>query len=182
MNKIMRIVVVLTFLLVIIALGMQGTAWANNLGNSNPAQAANGFDQGFAARKRPGGTVTTGNPNVPLTVGQRVTVASCATVLLKNGSADLQYTASATNRNDFSKDYPGNLVSCVIMVRAVPANNKTTGGDLQVCFPIVPTQTGFAYYWDGTKWVKTILAVSNGHSCIDVPNTAPNPVFVAMFD
>jgi hypothetical protein len=182
MNKIPRVVVVLAFLLGIVALGMKGTVWANKLGDSNQAPAANGLDQGLSAGARPKGTVNTGNPNVPLTVGQTATVGSCATVKLISASPDFKYTASAVNKNEFAKDYPGNLMSCLIKIKAVPANNKTLGAELLVCFPVAPTQTGFAYYWDGTQWMKTTLAVKDGQSCIDVPTSAPNPLYVAMFD
>jgi hypothetical protein len=182
MNKVFRILVVLAFLLVILALGMKNTVWADKLGAVNQSPAANGFDQNLPAGSRPQGTVITGNPNVPLTPGQNATVGSCSTVLLKNGSADFKYTASATNKNEFNKSYPGNLTSCLIKVMVVPANNKTQGADLQVCFPLAPAQTGVVYYWDGTQWVKTTLAVKGNQACIDVPSSAPNPLYTAMFD
>jgi len=182
MNKIIRIMLVLAFLIVLVALGMRGTAWASKLGSENQSPAANRLDQGLSAAARPKGTVHTGNPNVTLTVGQTVTVGSCATVELKSAPPDIKYTASTESKNNLSKYYPGNLISCLIKIHAIPADNKSLGAELQVCFPILPPETGFTYYWDGTQWVKTTPVVKEGYSCINVPTSAPNPLYTAMFD
>ena len=202
MNKIMLGVVMLVFMFTIVVLGMRGTIWANKLGDvnqvptanvsvnsgsnsltyGNQVPGANGLNPVLPAGVRPQGTVNTSNQNVPLTVGQTVTVGSSATVLLKSAPPDLKYIASVVDQNEFSKDYPGNLTSSLIRIDAVPANNKTLGAELQVCFPIAPAQAGFAYYWDGTQWVKTTLATKDSQSCTDIPASAPNPLYTAMFD
>ena len=188
MNKFIRIAAVLAFLLAIVALGMQGTAWASKLGDNNPAPAANVPDQGLSVVSRPAGTVTTGNTNVPLIVGQNVAVGSCAMVLLNSGATNVQYTASAVDESAFSLAFPGNgfpsrLESCLITITGTPVpSDKKLDATLQVCFPIAPTENGFAYYWDGTQWVKTTLAAKNLQSCIDIPTTVPDPLYTAMFN
>jgi hypothetical protein len=188
MNKLIRIAAVLVFLIVIVALGMQGTAWASKLGVNNPAPAANVPNQGLPLVSRPAGTVTTGNTNVPLIVGQNVAVGSCAMVLLETAAPNVQYTASAVDEGAFSVAYPGNgfpsgLGSCLIKIDGLPVpSDKKLDATMQVCFPIPPTKNGLAYYWDGTKWVKTVLAPKDLQSCIDVPTSAPDPLYIAMFN
>jgi len=188
MKKLIRIAAVLAFLLAIVALGMQGTAWASKLGDNNPAPAASVPNQGLPVAARPAGTVNTGNTNVPLIVGQNVAVGSCAIVLLQTAAPNVQYTASAVDQSAFSVAFPGNgfpsgLGSCLIKIEGLPVpSDKSLDATMQVCFPIPPTKNGFAYYWDGTKWVKTTLAAKNLQSCIDVPSTVPDPLYLAMFN
>jgi hypothetical protein len=181
MNTKTRLFVALAICAAIFIAGIGAPAWADRLNLGDQAPAASGPPSNLPAASRPRGTVVTGNPNVTLVAGQTTTVGSCATVILNNAPADFNYVASAVSKNEFTKSYPGTLNSCLIKVRVVPASNKTMGADVQACFPLAPTQTGFTYYWDGTQWVKTVLAVTNGMSCIDVPNTAPSPLYTAMF-
>jgi len=185
MNKIIRIVVVLTFLTVIVALGMKGTVWANKLGDGNQASAANGLYQGLSAGVRLNGTVPGGNTNVTLEAGLTATVGRCAEVELDEfAPTDIRYTASVSNNNNLSNDYPGDLDSCLIRIHAIPTDVKNLDADVEVCFPPNPPgQTGIVYYWDGTHWEETTTTVNeDGYSCGVVPEDAPSFTYTAMFD
>ncbi len=180
MNKIIRILVVVAFMLAVVVLGMKNTVWADRLAGSNPSAAAVGSNQASPLGSRPQGTVETGDQNVPVVPGQTVTVGSCASILIKSAPAGVAYTASVVDETQLSKEFPGNLVSCGVQIKASPGTNL--GAEAQVCFPIPPDKAGFAYYWDGTKWVKTTLEVKDNQSCVMVPSTAGNPAFAALFD
>lgn len=181
MNKFSRVLIALALLTVILALGMQGTAWANTLSVVNQAPAVNIQGQGVLAGNRAQGTVHTGNPNVTLTAGVTSVVGSCSTVLLNETIPNATYVASRVESNEFTKSYPGKLISCLLKIRLVPANNKTLGADFMVCFPITPSTVATADYWNGTQWIASTLPSSNGLLCVIVPATAPNPLYAAMF-
>jgi len=87
---------------------------------------------------------------------------------------------TAVNQAQLPTPLVGNLVSCGIKISAKFSGNL--GAEAQVCFPIPPGKVGFAYYWDGTQWVKTTLPVQDNQSCVTIPATAPNPVLTALFD
>jgi hypothetical protein len=213
MNKIIRIVVVLAFLIAIVALGMKGTAWAGKLGAGNQSPAASGYDQGSHVGSRQVGTVATTNLIIPITGGQETTVGSCATVLINSAPADVSYISlvfvyppdqngfltywdgtqwvrakSVLPFTDLAEVHPGTMMSCGIKIDATPIDNL--GAEVQVCFPIPPNQTGYAYYWDSTLvvtatlegWVKTTLEAKDNQSCVNIPASAGNPAFAALFD
>ena len=184
MNKLIRIAAVSAFLLAILALGMKGTAWATKLGGVNQAPVANGSNPGLPLEARPQGTVITNPPIVPIIPvtdgGQGITVGSCATVLIPSPVANVRYLGTTVNQSQLPTPLVGNLVSCGIQISAKFSGNL--GAETQVCFPIPPGKTGFAYYWDGTQWVKTTSPAQNNQSCVTVPVSAPNPVFTALFD
>jgi len=183
MNKVIRIVVVLAFLIAIVALGTRGTAWAGKLDSGNQSPAASGYDQGSYVGARPNGTVVTGG-EVVLIEDVWVTVGSCADVLLESAPQDIIYTAWAEESNNFSSQYyPGNLKSCLIEIEADP-DYQPGGAEVTVCFPIPPNEKGYAYYWDriGGVWVKTTLVAKDNQSCVNIPANAWNPAFAAMFD
>ncbi|MCJ7585647.1 MAG: hypothetical protein MUO30_12880, partial [Anaerolineales bacterium] len=171
MNKIIRIVVVVAFLIAIVALGMKGTAWAGKLITVNQSPAASGYDRVSNVGSRPQGSVTTPNLIIPVTGGELATIGSCATVLINSAPADVSYISlvfvyppdqdgfltywdgtqwvkakSVLPFTDLANVLPGTMMSCGIKAEATPINNL--GAEVQVCFPIPPDQTGFAYYWD----------------------------------
>jgi len=180
MSKIIRVVAVLALLGAVVVLGMQGTAWASKLVSADPRSASGGAGQGPELASRPQGTVVTTPLSVPLTSGQAAIVGSCATVLVRSAPSGVSYTASVVPQADLPATLPGNLVSCAIKVQAV--TSATLGAETLVCWPLLPTQAGFAYYYDGSKWVKTASQTSSNQVCANVvPSTAPNPAFVAVF-
>jgi hypothetical protein len=209
MNKIIRIVVVVAFLIAIVALGMKGTAWASKLGAGNQSPAASGQQP----RPRLAGTGGESPLIIPVTGGEVATIGSCATVLINSAPADVSYISlvfvyppdqtgyltywdgtqwvrakSVLPFTDLANVLPGMMMSCGIKAEATPINNL--GAEVQVCFPIPPDQTGFAYYWDSTLvvtatlegWVKTTLEAKDNLSCVNIPASAGNPAFAALFD
>ena len=178
--KVLRFVFVLAFLVGFVAIGMNGTAWASKVGSSYQSPVANGNSQGLPVPARPQGTVNTTGPVVPLTDGQTITVGSSATVLVESGLAGVSYTGSVVADTDLPTGFKGNLLSSGIKIDA--SQGTTLGAPVTVSFPIPPGKTGFAYYWDGSQWVKTTLEVQDGQSSVVIPAGAPNPTFAALFD
>ena len=181
MSRIIRVVVVLVFLAGVVALGMQGNAWADRLNANAPARSASGPQADLpAALPRPVGSVVTTTGLIPLTGGP-VTVGNCATVWVKAPPAGVSYMASVVPESELPLELPGKLVTCAIKVEAV--TNTDLGSETLVCWPLLPAQSGFAYYYDGSDWLKTASQTSEDQVCANVvPGTAPNPAYTAVFD
>jgi hypothetical protein len=178
MSRMIRIVVVLVFLAGVVALGMQGNAWANRLSTTAPARSASGPQAAPAAR--PLGSVVTTTGLIPLTGGP-VTVGNCATVWVKVPPSGVSYLASVVPESELPLELPGKLVSCAIKVEAV--TNADLGSETLVCWPLLPEQSGFAYYFDGSDWLKTASQTSENQVCANVvPGNAPNPAYAAVFN
>ena len=180
MSRMIRIVVVLVFLAGVVALGMQGNAWADRLSTSVPALSASGPQADPPAAFRPAGTVNTITGLIPITGGP-VTVGNCATVWVKFPPAGVSYFASVVPESELPLELPGKLVTCAIKIEAV--TNADLGSETLVCWPLLPAQSGFAYYYDGSDWQKTVSQTSEDQVCANVvPGTAPNPAYSAVFD
>ncbi len=201
MSKYLQILIVVAFFVILLVISISASAWTNRLtaGKALPTSSVVGSSQqtgnSFAALQllpssntssliqpttsRPQGTVITTNPVVTLSPGVTVTVGSCATVLVQSASAGKIYTAAVIPETNLGQVFPGQLLSCGIEIEA--SQGSTVGTQIQICFPIPPSSTGSTYYWNGTSWVKTLLAPNAGQSCVVVPTTAPNPLFVALF-
>ena len=177
-NKMLRVLFVLFFLAGLIALDMHGAAWAAKLKAGSPLLDKIASDVGLAGR--PPGTTLTTDTIIPVTGGQTVTVGSCATVTIGSGPNGVSYTASVVQGNDLAQALPGSLKSCGIKIDATPS--KALGAQVQVCFAVLPADTVFGYYWNGTQWVKDTLEVSNGQSCLQIPADSSNQTFAALFD
>jgi hypothetical protein len=180
MSRIIRVVVVLVFLAGVVALGMQGNAWADRLNPSAPARSASGPQAAPPVAVRPAGTVNIITGLIPITGGP-VTVGNCATVWVKAPPAGVSYNASVVPESELPLELPGKLVTCAIKVEAVTSTDL--GSETLVCWPLLPAQSGFAYYYDGSTWVKTTSQTSDNQVCANVvPGTAPNPAYSAVFD
>jgi len=199
-NTRIRLVLAMALFAVIGVGGIGAAAWVGklNLGSLAPAAvnpqvgsvaasagqagqaAVGGLEAGLSVAGRPQGTVVTTGPVVPLTGGTIVTVGSCATVLIISPPTGVEYSASVVVAGDLAKELPGQLLGCGIKVDAKPG--ATLGAQAQVCFPIPPSQAGFAYYWDGVHWVKTTLEPKDAQSCVNIPETAANPAYAGLFD
>lgn len=130
----------------------------------------------------PAGTVVTTPLQIPVT-GQTSAVGSCTWVFsaVESPPANVNYTVQFVPETDLPGPFPGLLVSCPVKVQAVTSTNL--GAKTLVCWPLVPELAGFAYYYDGSKWVKTTSQIADNQVCADVvASSAPNPAFVAVFD
>ena len=180
MNTRIRLLLALALFAAMVVAGIGAPSWADKLGLGAAAPAASGQKSSPPAGGRPQGTAETTSPVVQLVSDQLATVGSCATVLVKSAPADVQYTASVVSGDSLAATLPGTLLSCGIKVEATPG--ATLGAVTEVCFPIPLDQAGFAYYWNGTTWVKTTLDPKDSQSCVDVPASAGNPAFAGLFD
>ena len=181
MNKSIRILLAFVVFAAIVAIGINGSAWADKLNIASQAPAASGPSREGSAQPRQDGTVPATNYVIPVTGGSGpLVVGSCATVSIDSEPPNVAYTASVVPANTLAQVLPGKVVSCGIKIEAKPSSNL--GAEAQVCFPIPPSQADFAYYYDGTQWVKTTLGAQEGQSCVNVPKTAGNPAFAALFD
>lgn len=179
MGKFIRVILVVVALVVMVAIGMRGTAWADRLtpGSVEPAGL---HLQNQPAASRPQGTVITGPTVVAVTPGQRVAVGSCATVFTATAPAGVTFTATVVDATTLPGAFPGALVGCGIRIDAMPVSG-TLGAEVEVCFPVGPTITAFGHHYDGTNWLKTAEALASGQSCVKVPLNDPNPSFAALF-
>ncbi len=154
--------------------------WQNN----NPEASA--YVGNGGAQPPPAGTVSI-NPgplSIPVTGGgQEITLGSCATVKIVTPPvppAGVTYTVFVVPVEVLPKALPGNLISCAVKIVATPAS-ATLGANVEVCFPVPPTQAGFAHEWQG-PWQKTdILPTNNGQSCVIVPADAVNASYAGLF-
>ena len=180
MTRIIRAVVVLVFLAAVVALGIQGNVWADKLIANAPARSASGPHADTEPAARPAGSVNTFTGLIPIT-GAPITVGNCATVWVKFPPAGVSYYASVVPESELPLELPGKLVSCAIKVEAV--TNTDLGSETLVCWPLLPLQSGFAYYYGDSDWLKTASQISEGQVCANVvPSTAPNPAYAAVFD
>jgi hypothetical protein len=128
--------------------------------------------------------VTGAGPGIPVTGGgQVITIGSCATARIvtpPDPPAGVTYTAVVVSADDLPKALPGKLISCAVKIVATPAS-ATLGANVQVCFPVPPTQAGFAYDWLG-PWQKTDTLPTNGQSCVIVPASAVNASYTGLFN
>ncbi|MFH1184035.1 MAG: hypothetical protein V1755_03225 [Chloroflexota bacterium] len=179
MNTRIRFLLALALFAAIVIAAIGAPAWADRLNIGAQAPSAGGLQANMPVGSRPQGTVVTTGPVIPVTGGQAVTVASCATVQVKTPPDGVEYTASVVSAESLPVVLPGNLISCAIKVEAKPG--ASLGAEVLVCFPVPPTGAGFAYQHDGEQWVKTTLEVKDGQACVTVPATAANPGFAAFF-
>ena len=180
MNTKMRILLAASLFVALLVAAMGAPAWAEKLSVGTALLSPGGPRADPPAAVRPAGTVLTTAALIPITGGP-VTVGSCATVWVKFPPVGVNYTASVVPESELPLVLPGKLVTCAIKIEAFTSPNL--GSETLVCWPLLPAQSGFAYYFDGTKWVRTALQTSDGQVCANVvPGTAPNPAFAAVFD
>lgn len=177
----MRIVLSLVIFGVIVVAGIGAPAWADRLDLGVAGPAAGGEQVG-PSTGRPKGTVQTTGGVIPITGGTQITVGSCATVTILTPQVGVPYLASVVPADGLPTGLPGTLLSCGIKIEAKGKPSAVLGAAAQVCFPIPPTQDGFAYYWDGAQWVKTTLETAAGQSCVEIPASAPNPAYAGLFE
>jgi len=178
MNKTIRIFLAFAVFAAIVAIGLNGTAWASKLNVGVQAPAASAADQGLPAGARPAGTVPVIHPLIPITGGQLITVGSCATAFVTTAPAGIVYTVSVVPADALPQVLPGKLISCAIKIEAQPGPDM--GAVIQVCFPIPPTTSGITYYY-GPQWFKTTMPVSDGQSCVMVPAVTGSPAYSGLF-
>ncbi len=155
MNRILRVVLVLFFMAGIMALGSQGNVWASRLQQALP----------------------TASP----VAGQTGTLTDCAGGIVKVDSAaqGTAYRAYVVSAAELPQGLPNIPVTCAFKVKVVTSPNL--GSDTRVCWPILTTQAGSAYYYDGSKWVVLAAQTGSNPLCLDyVPELAPNPVYVVV--
>ncbi len=169
MDRIGRFVIVLVFVAGVLALGFQSDAWANRLtaGSISPMSGlASAPDQTAAAGDCPAGILT-----------------------VKSAPSGVIYRAYGVSTAELPKPVPGPNVNCAFKIVTI----KTTdlASDARVCWPILDTQAGSAYYYDGSQW-KALVPNASNESCADyvpgsapkpalyVPKSAPNPVLVVL--
>ncbi len=191
MGKAIRILAVLAGILLIVALAMQGTAWADKLGIKAPAgaidasvaglPAVGGPQQVAPAEARPLGTVITVPTVVDIVPGSLAIVGNCATAFTVSAPEGVSFTATVVDAAELPATLPGTLLSCGIRVDALPVS-PTLGSEMQLCFPVPPTKTALAYDHDLEQWVKTTQDVANGQSCVAIAVDNPNPTYAALFE
>ncbi len=187
MNAKIRVPLAVVIFAAILIAGVSAPAWAGTINLGTAAGGPSGAPAVLPFAGRPQGTVTTGAGLIPVTGDGPVTVGSCATVWVKSPPADVSYTASVVPESELPTPFPpgvpppASLVSCAIKIEAV--TSADLGAETLVCWPLLPAQSGFAYYYDGSEWQKTTSQTSDGQVCANfVPGTAPNPAFAAVFD
>lgn len=180
MNIKIRFLVALALFAAIVIAGLGAPAWADKLDLGARSPAAGGLQSNLPVGSRPQGTVPIGGEVVTLTSDVIATVGSCATVLVKSAPAGVVYTASVVPQDVLPRELPGKLISCAIKVEAQPG--ATLGAEVEVCFPIPPSTTGFAHEHDGTQWATSTVAATGGQACVAVPAIAGTPSFAALFD
>jgi hypothetical protein len=188
MNTKIRIAVALVFCAAILVLGAGAPAWADNLNLARPSGGPSGQPAVLPmAESRPPGTVGTSPNLIPITGTGPVTVGSCATVWVKSPPADVSYTASVVPESELPTPFPAQeppppavVVTCAIKIEAVTSTDL--GSDTLVCWPLLNTTAGFAYYWDGSAWQKAASQTSDNEVCANVvPGSGPNPAFAVVF-
>jgi len=174
MNKMIRVPFVLFFLAGFVALGMNGTAWADKLKIGASSQVVSG--QGVALARLEGTVETT-----PIFIGTQqpgiFTVGSFATWILDQVAGNIVYTASVVNEQELPKNLPGPLLASPIKLTV--EYGKTLGVVEKVCFPVPPGKNGVAQHWNGKAWVKTENA-KVGQACVTTPVAAPNPTYAVL--
>ena len=183
MNKMLRMLLVLGFLAGIVAVGMRGTAWADRLGAAGVAPAAGGLAQPVQPERPQGttGPLTPPTGIIPVT-GDALILGSCVDIRVQSVPTPPPanvYTGFVVPEEVLPKELPGNLTSCAVKVEAKPGT--TLAADVKVCWALSPTTAGDPYYWDGSKWVKIELVVTDNQACVIVPASAGNPAYTALF-
>ncbi len=161
--------------------------WASNNPEAGAFVPVTGGNPGPPLQPRQAGTVvtTTGGPQIiPVTGGGQnlISIGSCATAWIvtpPDPPAGVTYTASVVPEELLPKELPGKLISCAVKVVAAPTT-ATLGGKVEVCFPMMPDQKGFAFDWHG-PWQKTDILPSNGQSCVIIPADAVNASYAGLF-
>jgi len=181
MNKTIRVVLALAFLVAIVAVGMNGTAWADKLGAGNQAPAAAGNPAVGALVQPPAGTVETtgGGGRAPSKEGtgpagpQPIVIGSIATVLGLEGGGDVTVEL-------FEGDLPGDLPGYVEGTALVLTCDGDTFCGAEVCYKVGPDSTASAHYWDGAQWVEATTEVTDGLACMTIPAGIGQPVYTAL--
>jgi hypothetical protein len=181
MKKFLRLIFVVVFMAVFVALGTNGTTWAGKLDTGNQQPASSVLNNDLSKKERPHGTVDKG-PDCEETSreGEHHTVASIATWQLKGKTDGKKHKACEGHETDLPRrSHHGHLLTAPVILTVDSGN--TLNVDQLVCFPVPPTKVGSAYYWDNNNWVKTEDA-KNGQACVTVPANAPGPAYTALFD
>ena len=174
MNKMIRVLLVLFFLVGFVAIGMNGTAWADKLNIGASPQVAS--EQG-AAVERLEGTVDTTPPFFQTQQPGVFTIGSIATWTLDHVAGNIVYSASVTTEQGLPKNVPSPLLTSPI--KLMVEVGKTLGVVEKVCFPVPPGKNGVANYWNGKAWVKTDIT-KNNQACVTVPASALNPSYTVL--
>ena len=155
MSKMIRVSVAFLFVAGFVALGFQGNAWASRLEQAVP----------------------TASP----AADQTGTLTDCAGGIVKvnSAAAGVVYRAYVVSPSELPAGVPNIPVTCAFKVKVVTSPNL--GSNTQVCWPILTTQAGSAYYHNGSQWVELPAQTTANQLCLDyVPGAAPNPVYVAV--
>lgn len=174
MNKIIRVLLVLFFLVGFVAIGMNGPAWADKLNIGASPQVAS--EQGTAL-ERLEGTVDTTPPFFQTQQPGVFTIGSIATWFLDQVAGNIVYSASVTTEQGLPKNVPGPLLTSPI--KLMVEVGKTLGVVEKVCFPVPPGKNGVAQYWNGKAWLKTENA-KGGQACATFPSNSPNPSYAIL--
>jgi hypothetical protein len=175
MNKTIRVVLAIVFLAGFVAIGMNGTAWADKLNTGNPSPME---DVSGVALARPHGTVETTPTCIKTNKPGKFVIGSIATWVIQKVPDGGTYTACVAKEKDLPRRSSGHLLSSGIIIRMNTGNSFDIVQ--QICYPVVPGKDGYAYYWDGSNWIKTD-DVENGVACVVVPLVSPNPTYVGMW-
>jgi hypothetical protein len=174
MNKMIRVLFVLFFLAIFVAIGMNGTAWADKLKGDNASPAENGVG---VALPRPHGTVNSSPTCIKTNKPGKFLVGSVANWKIEKIPSGNSYSACVAKERDLPRKTPGHLLSSPIKLAMVSGN--TFDIVQQICFPVVPGSDGSALYWDGKTWIKTEDA-KDGQACVTAPLVSPNPTYVGF--
>jgi hypothetical protein len=171
MSKMIRVLLVIFFLSGFVAVGMNGSAWADKLKTGVAPQVASGQGNELARLE---GTVITTPPDVETIKPGTFTVGSIATWTLNSVLEDNVYRAFIMTEQDLPDIRPRILWTSPIKLSV--AFGSTLGVEQRVCFPVPPGKNGAALYWDGKAWIK-IENAQNGQACVTIPASAPNPTY-----
>jgi hypothetical protein len=171
MNKFTRILFVMACLAAMIALGLQGTAWASKLSTGNPAPIAKGLKQEVLIPYRPDGTVVT--PGTPVTVPGTYTAGVYPTVVLPPG-VTLQLLT--TLPPGISAPAGKTIVPGSLLEFGTASGTGNIPVAISVTLPTLATGQTVAF-WNGSAWVN--LTPVNG--IVTIPAGTPAPVVLAIF-
>lgn len=178
MNKGIRILIVFAGMAILVAVGLNGPAWADKLKASAQSPAANVPDQGLQAESRPQGTVITTPDCVETLTPGNFTIGSIAEWELDGVSGGNLYTACTVKDSELPAGLPAVLLTSPIQLAV--SSGTSLGVPQKICFPLPPGKNGSAYFWDGTAWVKTEEA-KDGKACVTPSAETHAPTFVVLF-
>ncbi len=180
MSRLIRIVLVFACMAVIVAVGLNGAAWADKV--QGDGQVAGAVGEAAVAKQRPAGTVPTTPQCIRTVLAGRFTVGSVAEWILENVAQGMLYEACVVKPYELPARLPG--VPLTYPLQLIVHGDPHMTVEHTVCFPVPPGRIAEAYYWDGETetWVKAAEEPKDGKACVKVPADAQAPSYVGLVE